>query len=245
MLFLEVIKGTDKGKKFELKEGQTVGRSKADIHLNDGKVSGQHALIALKEGALWIVDHESRNGLKIGSRMLKEIELKEDVEFQMGSSILKVISGENKTIEPPLITGAITPDIDKDGKIDVLEEMTWRDHLSELLVTMMSKTKNVVNNGLHGFTKKCKLSFIRGYQVDQEWEIQYGPRTFGGEDLEFPIFEDDIPASCFEISQIKESFYFKTHHPEIVLLNNEKISENTLKNEDEIRIRDTVIKVSL
>ena len=69
------------GKRFELLEDQVlmIGRESAcDIHIDDSKVSRNHATIQLRNSSVWIKDSGSRNGVFIGEkRVVRPTELKE------------------------------------------------------------------------------------------------------------------------------------------------------------------------
>ena len=69
------------GKRFELLEDQElmIGReSSCDIHIEDSKVSRNHATIRLHNSSVWVKDSGSRNGVFIGEkRVVRPTELKE------------------------------------------------------------------------------------------------------------------------------------------------------------------------
>ena len=82
------------GKRYELIEGQelVLGREPScDIHIDDSKVSRNHATIRMHNSSVWIKDSGSRNGVFIdGKRVVRPMELRvgktmiiEDYEFEL------------------------------------------------------------------------------------------------------------------------------------------------------------------
>jgi Protein of unknown function (DUF3662)/FHA domain len=65
------------GKRHELTRGTTVlGRSKeCDIPIDDANISRRHAEIRREDGAFWIVDLESTNGIEVNGRRVQRTKL--------------------------------------------------------------------------------------------------------------------------------------------------------------------------
>ena len=82
------------GKRYEIIEGQelVLGReASCDIHIDDAKVSRNHATIRMHNSSVWVKDSGSRNGVFIdGKRVVRPMELSvgktmliEDYEFEL------------------------------------------------------------------------------------------------------------------------------------------------------------------
>jgi hypothetical protein len=71
------------------KERMVVGRSKdSDIRLEDPNVSRRHAEVRHEEGAYWLVDLDSTNGVAVNGRRTKRARLNEGDTITIGSTDL-------------------------------------------------------------------------------------------------------------------------------------------------------------
>ncbi len=87
---LVVIEGKDKGKIFPLKDGtMVIGRSKADIVIQDPRISRSHVTIEFdsKSGKILFTDLRSLNGTIINEELMEKGELKDGDKLQLGNTI--------------------------------------------------------------------------------------------------------------------------------------------------------------
>jgi pSer/pThr/pTyr-binding forkhead associated (FHA) protein len=249
MLFLELLNGPKKGKKIEIFDQMIIGRSKSDLILQDSKASSQHAKIIEENGIYTLKDLGSRNGLKVGKKKLTKLVLSPGVEVQIGSHLMKVSEISDKAIKERLQKPKPTPEAHLPKNVATLhkvlpkKKLTWQESIGVFLKAAIENSENQVNPKLMVFDKTCKLQFLDGIQTSSTYELQYGPRNFGNACLEFPIYEEDAPDLCFQITQAEEGLSFYTPYPETVLLNGQGHSVQILKNNDEIQINNTIIKV--
>jgi pSer/pThr/pTyr-binding forkhead associated (FHA) protein len=96
-LSLAILDGPDAGSVYRIEKPRvTIGRSNADLTLNDSESSRQHAAIEIREGAITLVDLGSTNGtLFDGGRIEGSVELHDKAEFQVGSTTLLLIVTED------------------------------------------------------------------------------------------------------------------------------------------------------
>ena len=78
------------GKRYELtKRTVVLGRSRdCDITVNDANVSRRHAEIRQEDGAYWIVDLDSTNGIEVNGRRVDRAQLGNDDRIVMGKTDL-------------------------------------------------------------------------------------------------------------------------------------------------------------
>ncbi len=90
---LAIISGPDAGTVHRIEKAQVViGRSSADVALNDGEVSRSHAGIEIRDNFYYLDDLGSTNGtLFNGQKVTEHVELQNQSEFQVGGSILMFI----------------------------------------------------------------------------------------------------------------------------------------------------------
>ena len=95
-LSLAIIDGPDAGSVFRIEKPRvTIGRSGADLNLNDSEASRQHAAVEVHDSVLMLVDLGSTNGtLFDGHKVDGTVELQNHAEFVVGGSTLMVIVTE-------------------------------------------------------------------------------------------------------------------------------------------------------
>ena len=91
-LSLACIAGPEAGRIFELDRPRMVmGRSNADVTLNDPECSRQHAAIEVADDRVYLIDLQSTNGTYVGERRITQVELDNRSEFDIGASTLMLI----------------------------------------------------------------------------------------------------------------------------------------------------------
>ena len=96
-LSLAIIDGPDAGNVFRIEKPRvTIGRSGADLTLNDTDASRQHAAVEIRDTQFTLHDLGSTNGtIYEGEKVTKPIELQNHAEFVVGSSTLMLIVTED------------------------------------------------------------------------------------------------------------------------------------------------------
>jgi signal transduction histidine kinase/pSer/pThr/pTyr-binding forkhead associated (FHA) protein len=91
VLTLLVLQGPDKGRRFELPDGQTlVGRDSRQLPITDNTVSRRHAELIPTEDGNWVLkDLASANGTYVnGTRVLRNTTLKAGDQIRVGRTLL-------------------------------------------------------------------------------------------------------------------------------------------------------------
>lgn len=96
-LSLAVLDGPDAGSVFRIDRPRvTIGRSGADLTLNDGEASRQHAAVEVRETGYTLADLGSTNGTLVGGEKIDgSVELTDKSEFQVGATTLMLIVTED------------------------------------------------------------------------------------------------------------------------------------------------------
>lgn len=96
-LSLAIIDGPDAGSVFRIEKPRvTVGRSNADLTLNDTEASRNHAAVEVRDTIYMLVDLGSTNGTMFeGQRVDGAVELQNHSEFVVGTSTLMLIVTED------------------------------------------------------------------------------------------------------------------------------------------------------
>jgi pSer/pThr/pTyr-binding forkhead associated (FHA) protein len=92
-LSLAIIDGPDAGSVFRMEKPRvTIGRSNADLTLNDTEASRQHAAVEVHDSIYLLNDLGSTNGTMMdGHRISEPTELQNQSEFQVGGTTLMLI----------------------------------------------------------------------------------------------------------------------------------------------------------
>lgn len=94
---LAVIAGPDAGSVYRVEKPRvTVGRSNADLTLNDTEASRTHAAVEVRDTIIQLRDLGSTNGTLVdGQKITDVVELQDKSEFQVGATTLMLIVTED------------------------------------------------------------------------------------------------------------------------------------------------------
>lgn len=92
-LSLAVINGADAGSVYRIEKPRiTIGRSGADVNINDTESSRHHAALEIRDTTYVLEDLQSTNGTLVdGQKISGQVELQNHSEFQIGSTTLMLI----------------------------------------------------------------------------------------------------------------------------------------------------------
>ena len=95
-LSLAIIAGADAGTVYRVEKPRiTIGRSGADLSINDGEASRQHAAIEVRDQLVLLEDLKSTNGTIVdGVKLTGPVEIQDKSEFQIGGTTLMLIVTE-------------------------------------------------------------------------------------------------------------------------------------------------------
>ena len=89
---LVVISGPQAGKIFPItKRRVVIGGEGADVLLEDGLISREHAALEIAEEGTWLLDLRSSSGTFVGGRRVREVLIDDRGEFTVGGSTLMLI----------------------------------------------------------------------------------------------------------------------------------------------------------
>lgn len=231
--FFYIIQGPQKGFKFPAKKNITIGKEAAQVNLEDPKLSKIHAQVLFEDGLYHLADSNSKNGLWLGEKRIKKVELYHGLRIILGDCILEV-RNKNRKIKPA-------------RKIEKSEPPPAIDHFELISKTcsQLSKNSNNKEKNIIALNPPLILNFIKGLQAETTWHLGYGPRKAGNNSLDLPIFEDNAPDTCFEIRSSAKGNILKTSFPKEVLINGQAKESIVLQDGDVISIYNTQIKVNL
>ena len=105
---LYVLSGPDVGRSFDVKPGDTIGRSPdCIITVRDPSVSRAHAHLERTDGAWYVVDDGSRNGVTVGDRRHGRAPIGDMDEFSLGELLLRFREETPAAAPSPIETRAV------------------------------------------------------------------------------------------------------------------------------------------
>ncbi|HEV7488547.1 MAG TPA: FHA domain-containing protein [Thermoanaerobaculia bacterium] len=92
-LSLAIIAGADAGTVYRVEKPRiTIGRSGADLTINDSEASRQHAAIEVRDQLVLLEDLKSTNGTIVDAvKITAPVEIQDKSEFQIGGTTLMLI----------------------------------------------------------------------------------------------------------------------------------------------------------
>ncbi len=105
MLVLHVLRGADRGKKFELPAGQPqlIGRSSEALPITDSTVSRRHAELTPDDGRWYIADLHSSNGTYVNGHAIHDrVELRPGDQIRVGSTLMVIMVGSEDPRHAPI-----------------------------------------------------------------------------------------------------------------------------------------------
>lgn len=108
---IQVIQGPDKGRAYDLLDGENIiGRKSNSVELTDGTVSRHHARLTIKDGDWILQDLGSANGTFLnGVRVTQSMQLHRGDQFRCGSTLMVFTGGL------PAVRTSV--DMDDDGRL--------------------------------------------------------------------------------------------------------------------------------
>ena len=212
----KALTGPVKGQVFPVKHGLRIGRSLGDIVLKDPLVSDLHAEIQIySNGKIMIVDKDSKN---------------------------KIFMNDKRTVKSILENGSRF----KIGQTEFV--MDFIQTPEEIVIAFIKKnTKDIQDQplSLQPFFQAIEIIFLSGIQKGEKHYLTYGPRFFGCNSVDFPIFEKKAPKKAFALVPDKSDTFFVTSEPLLVQFNEQKTKRVRIQSGDKISIGNTILKINL
>ncbi len=217
-LYLEFISGPVSGRKISLVHKTSIGRTSADILINDPKLSGTHAFFELdKSGIWWMKDDSSRNGVLVNGHKEVKAAIKNGDIIKMGSSEIQC-------------------------RILISDSLKFSEKFQTWAQSLIRKTKNS-KSVCREISPEIQLRVIQGLQYKQVWSVFYGPRYAGRNSFDICLYDEKAPVEAFKILAKGKCPYFVTKSEKIVKVNNKSLKSKQLEHGDVISFGDSQIIV--
>ncbi len=225
---LTVLEGKDIGKTVLVdKPNFTIGRENADMTLNDVQASRKHAVLQLHDRRIVLKDLDSTNGTFIGTRQIKEEELKHLDEISIGNTRL-------------LITIFETPDTVPEGSSGTI---LLKDEVAAEGTTRIQRPDDVEFK--LPYKQKIYLDIIEGMQKGSIYEFATGRVVIGRTDGDLIIDDANISKKHAVIETWSRDTYFIRDLASTngTYINGQRITTTKIKNGDIITVGNTKLRL--
>lgn len=242
---LSVEEGREKGLSYPMTKAKTIlGRAKADVVLQDSKISSRHAVIEISEEGVFIRDLDSRNGVFVNGTQVPHKKLKNLDEITLGLTKMKILMVEDLGAFRERNTSQKGPSASAEGGRDI---------------------KNLINDELGKFSKwdlaedgdpddRSELDIVRlGYALEVIEGPDRGTRfilnrplmTLGRGKAEIILKDLDVSRlhACLEISPKGRVRLRDLGSTNGIEAGGRRVMEAQLKLQDEFRMGNTVCRL--
>ncbi len=226
---LTVLEGKDVGKTVQVdKPDFTIGRESADMVLNDAQASRKHAMIQLHDRRIVLKDLDSTNGTFIGTRQVKEEELKHLDEISIGNTRLLITIFESPETLPENAGGTIL----------------LKDEIAATEGTTRIQRPDDVEFKLP-YKQQIYLDIIDGEQKGTAYEFVSGRVVIGRTDGDLIIDDQNISKKHAVIETWSRDTYFIRDLASTngTYINGQRITTTKIKNGDIITVGNTKLKL--
>lgn len=226
-LHFKILDSTDPlviGNLTRLKPGLLIGRAKGNLIIEDERISSIHAEVQTNnQGEYFLVDKDSRNGIKVEGKRITKLLITPGIMFQIGNTLFEVVYKESA----PIPEGPTPKEINQNN---ITTET--KDLLSSINVSSFNAQKPIF------FNSAVKLTVIQGLQLDQKWRIEYGPYKFGSGCIGGLLIGDKMPKEVFEITYGSSGTVLRTKTDQRILKLNSipLVGESLVENNDILSI---------
>lgn len=187
-LFLKVLETPDQinsGVEIQATEGLLIGRARGNWIIEDERISTEHAEIqSNNQGHLFLVDKDSRNGIKVQGKRITKLMLYPGLILQLGDTLIEVTLKELDAV-------ALTTIDD--------EREQLQSQIDKVRALIKNSEPNMTYRKPSFFTTPLKLVVIQGLQLNQKWIIEYGPFLFGAGSVGGLLVGKNMPSELFEL----------------------------------------------
>jgi pSer/pThr/pTyr-binding forkhead associated (FHA) protein len=243
-LFFKILDGAAAGHRFELRDGLVIGRQKADVNLQDSRVSSRHAVVELRvDGDFWLIDQNSSNGIRTQDGKVNELRLIAGQKFKLGRIRISVIASAEAPGESTQRQAASAAGVSSLADSDA--GLNWRAALLQMAKNALVRRRP--GQSVKAFSPLIELRFLRGLQAGQIWVIGYGPRSVGANSIDLRLEEPGIPGLCFQLVPESDGPSLVVHPSSQgeVRLNSRVVTHSLLRDGDIVDIRNTRMSIGL
>jgi|GEM_PF-3796957 len=217
-LELEILDGTNKGKRLMLQHGLKLGKDQVVFVFDDAEMSSLHAVVSYDQKKSWSIECLAPNKLRLGFEEVARASLIVDLIFHLGQTGFRVVEHKSKNIG------------------------SWQEGLKTWLEGNPAKQ---TSTEIFFFLRPIRLSFIQGSQYEEIYTLSYGPRELGYNSLDLNIKDPNAPTRVAKFFQIGDQSYIKNLCAAAATLNGAPFDEHVIFAGDVLRVASCAIELSV
>lgn len=217
-LELEVLDGTNKGKRLPLRNGLTLGRQQGALVFSDSEMSDLHAVVTFDSKNMWNIECLAPNRMRLGFEEVDRATLINGLIFHLGQTGFKVVEHTSKMAGP------------------------WEEQMKDWFENHPARS---VDTEIFFFLKPVRLSFTQGPQYEEVYTLSYGPREIGYNSLDISLKDPSSPQRVAKFFQVGDQVYIENLCGDKATINGKPFDQHNVQNGDTLRVTSSVIELSL
>lgn len=217
-LELEVLDGTNKGKRLLLQNGLKLGRQQGALTFSDSEMAELHAVITFDSKNAWNIECLAPNRMRLGFEEVDRATLIVGLIFHLGQTGFKVVEHASKLTGP------------------------WEEQMKNWLE---NNPGHSTETEIFFFLRPVRLSFTQGPQYEEVYTLSYGPRELGYNSLDLSLKDPSSPPRVVRFFQIGDQVYIENLCGDKATINGKPFDQHNVQNGDTLRVTSSVIELSL
>ena len=215
---LEILDGTNRGKRLLLRNGLILGKTQEELSFDDPEMFASHAVINYSAQKSWNIECLAPSKMRLGTGEVVSASLIPGLIFHLGQTGFKVVERIPKMLGP------------------------WKEALRHWLEAFQPrKTATEIFFFLH----PIRLIFVRGPQLEEAYTLSYGPRELGYNNLDLNIQDPSAPRRVARFFQVGDQSYIENLCGDRATINGAAFDQHRISKGDLLRVSSCVIELSV
>lgn len=215
---LEILDGTNKGKRLMLRNGLVLGKEQGGFSFDDTEMASAHAVISYGFKKTWNIEGLAPAKIRLGSEEVTRATLILGLIFHLGQTGFKVVERSVRNTEP------------------------WRKELKAWLENYPARQ---TSTEIFFFLRPIRLSFIQGPQYEEIYTMSYGPRELGYNSLDLNIKDPSTPTRVAKFFQVGDRSYIENLCGDAATINGAAFDQHVISPGDILRVSSNIIELSI
>lgn len=216
-LEIEVLDGSQKGKRISLKNGLQIGQN-APYGFNDSQIATLHAVLAFDGKNTWFLECLAPLKLRLGTVEVPRAAMLPGLVFHLGQTGFKVVEKAKLAYD------------------------SWDEGMKDWLSHYPGQR---MGTEFFFFPIPLRLTFIQGTQFEEFYTLSYGPRVMGYNNLDLNIKDPSTPHTAAKFFQVGTQAYVENLCGELLKLNGVNFDQHPIQDGDKLTVASSVIEVTL
>ncbi len=215
---LEILDGTNKGKRLLLRNGLVLGKSQEELSFADPEMFASHAVINYSAQKSWNIECLAPSRMRLGYEEVISASLILGLVFHLGQTGFKVVERVPKILGP------------------------WKEALQAWFEAFQPRK---TSTEIFFFLHPIRLIFVRGPQLEEAYTLSYGPRELGYNNLDLNIKDPSAPRRVAKFFQVGDHSIIENLCGDQVTINGLAFDRHRISKGDLLRVSSCVIELSV